>query len=178
MSRFGDGGRARCSMGPKRSLERVFFSLKSPCLRGVSGTFLSSNITQVAVIQVWNDSYGSMGPRRHVGHLASVMGAMPSPRWIPNGGWRWSFLAEKSPCRRGVQWPLLANTATQVTVFSGCSSLSVSMGPRAYTKYLGQAVGAIVNAPWVRNGLWRGSFGQKPLCLRVFSGGLFASNVS
>ena len=34
-SRFGDGGHARCSMGPKPSLERVFFSLKSPCLRGV-----------------------------------------------------------------------------------------------------------------------------------------------
>ena len=35
MSRFVDGGPARCSMGPKRSLERVFFSLKSPFLRGV-----------------------------------------------------------------------------------------------------------------------------------------------
>ena len=35
MSRFGDGGLARCSMGPKRSLERVIFSLKSPVLRGV-----------------------------------------------------------------------------------------------------------------------------------------------
>ena len=34
-SRLGDGGRARCSMGPKQSLERVFFSLKSPFLRGV-----------------------------------------------------------------------------------------------------------------------------------------------
>ena len=34
-SRFGDGGHVRCSMGPKRSLERVFFSLKSPCRRGV-----------------------------------------------------------------------------------------------------------------------------------------------
>ena len=36
MSRFGDGGPARCSMGPEPSLERVFlFSLKSPVLRGV-----------------------------------------------------------------------------------------------------------------------------------------------
>ena len=35
MSRFGDGGRVRCSMGPKLSLKSVFFSLKSPCLRGV-----------------------------------------------------------------------------------------------------------------------------------------------
>ena len=148
----------------KQLLEKIFFSLKSPCmrLRGIQRHVLVlrlSDITQVAVISVWNDSYGSMGPGGHVEHLVSlVMGAMPSPQWIPNGGWRWSFLAEKSTCRRGVQWPLLANIATQVTVFSGCSSLLGSMGPRAHTKYPGQVVGAIVNAPWVRNGLWRGSF--------------------
>ena len=35
MSRFGDGRHDRCSLGPKRSLERVFFRLKSPFLRGV-----------------------------------------------------------------------------------------------------------------------------------------------
>ena len=35
ISIFGDGGYARPPMGPKRSLERVFFSLKSPCLRGL-----------------------------------------------------------------------------------------------------------------------------------------------
>ena len=36
MSRFGDdGGYDRCSIGPKQSLERVVFSLKSPFLRGV-----------------------------------------------------------------------------------------------------------------------------------------------
>ena len=33
--RFGKLGHARRSMGPKRSLERVLFSLKSPCWRGV-----------------------------------------------------------------------------------------------------------------------------------------------
>ena len=33
-SRFDDGAHARCSMGPNQSLERVFFSLKSP-LKGV-----------------------------------------------------------------------------------------------------------------------------------------------
>ena len=113
----------------------------------------------MAVISVWNDSYGSMGPLGHVGHLDLVMGAMSSPQWIPYGGWGWSFLAEKSPCRRGIQWSLLANIATQVTVFSGCSSLLGSMGPMANTKYLGQARGGIVNAPWVRrNGIWRGTF--------------------
>ena len=36
MSRFGDGGHDRCSMGPNvGSLERASFSLKFPCLRGV-----------------------------------------------------------------------------------------------------------------------------------------------
>ena len=32
--RFGDGVHARCSMGPSRSLERVFFSLKIPMSEG------------------------------------------------------------------------------------------------------------------------------------------------
>ena len=41
MSRFGDGGHARCSMGPTRSLERVFFSLKSPFHNGVQRHILS-----------------------------------------------------------------------------------------------------------------------------------------
>ena len=77
--RFGDGVHARCSMGPSRSLERVFFSLKSPCRRGLSGTFLSSNVTQMTVIFIYNDSYGSMEPTGHAGHLDSVMGAMSSP---------------------------------------------------------------------------------------------------
>ena len=34
MTSFGDGGHARCSMGRKRSIGRVFFSMKSPFLRG------------------------------------------------------------------------------------------------------------------------------------------------
>ena len=34
LSSVGDVGPDRCSMSPKPSLERVFFSLKSPCLRG------------------------------------------------------------------------------------------------------------------------------------------------
>ena len=64
---------------------------------------------------------------------------------------------------------------------SGCSSLLGSMGPRAHTKYLGQAVGGILHARWVRNGLWsleRVIFGKKSPCLRGCSGGLFASNVT
>ena len=122
-------------MGPKRSLDRVIFSLKSPCLRGVQWQVLSSNVTRAVVFSGWNGLYlyGSMGPVGHVGHLASVMGSMPSPQWVPNGDWRWSFLAEKSPCWRWIQWPLLAYIATQVTVISGCSSLLGSMGPRVHT---------------------------------------------
>ena len=100
-SRFGDGGHTRCSMGPNQSLERVFFSLKSPYLMGFSGTFLASNVTQVTVISAWNDSCGSMGPKGHIGHLASVIGSMPSPQWDPNSGWRWSFFPGKSPCWEG-----------------------------------------------------------------------------
>ena len=132
-SRFGDGGHARCSMGPKRSLERVFFSLKSPCLRGFNGTFLASNVIQVTVISGWNDLYESMGTKGHVGHLASVIGSMPSPQWVPNGGWRWSFLAENLHVGWGAQWPRLAYIGTQETVISGCGSLSGSMGPQAHT---------------------------------------------
>ena len=66
MSMFVDGGHDRRSMGPKQSLERVFFSLKIPMSEGLSGTFLVSNVTQVAVISVWNDSNGYMGPLGHV----------------------------------------------------------------------------------------------------------------
>ena len=92
---------------------------------------------------------------------------MPSPQWIPNGGWRWSFLAEKSPCQRGIQWPRLADMATHVTAFSGCSSLLGSMGPRAHTKYLSQAVGAIMLRGFLTvSGEERVIFGQKSLCLR------------
>ena len=63
MSRFGDGGHDRCSMCLKRLLDRVFFSLKSPFLRGVSGTFMASNVTKVAVIEIsgWIGLDGSMG---------------------------------------------------------------------------------------------------------------------
>ena len=56
--------------------------------------FLSSNLTQVAVISGWNGLYGSMGPVGHVGHVDLVMGPLPSPQWVPNGDRRWSFLAE------------------------------------------------------------------------------------
>ena len=98
---FGDSGHGKCAMGPKQSLEGVLFGLKSPCLRGLSGTFFSSNVTQVAVISGLNDLHESMGSVRHAGHLALAMGSMPSPQWVPNGGWRWSFLAGKISMSEG-----------------------------------------------------------------------------
>ena len=114
---------------------------------------MASNVTQVTVISDCNDLYGSMGPKGHVRHLDLVMGAMPSPQWVPNSGWRGSFLAENLHVKRGTQWPLLAYIATQVTVISGCSSFLGSMGPRAHTQYLSQTVGGIVHARWGHNDL-------------------------
>ena len=104
---------------------------------------------------LWDMSASSFGDG---GHAKSSMGPK---RWLEV-----VLFGGKSPCRMGIQWPLLAYIATQVTVISGCSSLLGSVGPRAYTNYLSQAVGAIVHARWVRNGLWRGSFLAKNPCLR------------
>ena len=47
MSRFGYRGPARCSMGSKRSLERVIFSLKSPFLRGVERYYIKALFCQL-----------------------------------------------------------------------------------------------------------------------------------
>ena len=33
---FGDRGHAKCTMGPKQSMEEVLFGLKPPCLRGIA----------------------------------------------------------------------------------------------------------------------------------------------
>ena len=92
-SRFGERGHDRFSMGRKRSLDRVFFSLKSPCLRGLNVTFLASNVTKEAVISGWNGLYGSMGPGGHVRSLDLVMGDLPGAQWVQNNRLRGSFLA-------------------------------------------------------------------------------------
>ena len=97
MSRFGYGGNGRCSMGPKRSLERVVFSLKSPCLRGVGRHILSLQYHQcdwyfwlewfVWINGIWgtyqilrfcDGGHGrcSMGPRRS---LERVVFSLKSP---------------------------------------------------------------------------------------------------
>ena len=81
---------------------------------------------------------------------------------------RVTFSPILSACLSGIQWPLLAYIDTHVAVFSGCSSLAGLMGPMMHTKYLSQAVGDIVHARWVRNGLWRESFlARKRTCLRL-----------
>ena len=84
MSRFDDEGHVRCSMDPKRSLESVFFSLKSPFLRGIqrhvlglqchqsgcnfwlewflwiNGTWVTCQISRVGD---WGPDRCSMGPK-------------------------------------------------------------------------------------------------------------------
>ena len=93
MSRFGEESHARCSLGPKPSLERVSFSLKSPYLRGLSVTFLASNVTNVAGISGWNGWYGSMGPGEHIRSLDLVMGVLTGAHWVQTDRLRGSFLA-------------------------------------------------------------------------------------
>ena len=58
----------------------------------MSGTFLVSNITHVAVISGWNGSYGSMGPGGHIRRLDLVMGALPGAQCVRNDRLRGSFL--------------------------------------------------------------------------------------
>ena len=81
-------------MGPKQSHERIFFSLKSPFLRGVERHVLASDETKVAVISGWNGSYASMGPVGYVRHLDLVMGGMPGAQWVRNDRLRGFFLPE------------------------------------------------------------------------------------
>jgi len=67
---------------------------KIPHVGGVfSGTFLTSNATQVAVISGWIGSYGSMGPKGHVRHLDLVRGAMKGAQWVRKDLLRGSLLA-------------------------------------------------------------------------------------
>ena len=80
-------------MGPKQLLEGVFVGLKSPCLRGLSGTVLAPNVTKVAEIPGWNGLDGSMGPWGHIICLYLVMGALPGAQWVQNNHLRGSFLA-------------------------------------------------------------------------------------
>ena len=102
MSGFRDGAPARCSMGPKLSLERVFFSIKSPFLRGIEWYILGLHVTKVAVISGWNDSHGSMGPEGHARRLDLVMEAMTGAKWVQNDRSLAPFFSLKSPFLRRI----------------------------------------------------------------------------
>ena len=80
-------------MGPKLSLERVFYSLKSPFLRRVQRYILDPNVTKVAVTSGWNGLDGAMGPGGHVTSLGLAMKALPGAQWVQNNRLRGSFLA-------------------------------------------------------------------------------------
>ena len=67
-------------MGPKRSLERVVFSLKSTFLRGVQRHVHGLHVTKVAVISGWNGLDGSTGSEGHGRCLDLVMGDLPGPQ--------------------------------------------------------------------------------------------------
>ena len=61
MSSFGDGGPDRCSMSPKPLRESVFYSLKSPFLRGVErhvhGLQCRPGACEFLVGMVWMDHW-------------------------------------------------------------------------------------------------------------------------
>ena len=117
--------------------------------------YISTQVTAISGCRMFDGINGTQGTCWTSsfidgGHAKSSMGPK---RWL-----KVVFFCGKAPCRRGVQWPLMAYIAPQVTVISGCSSLSGLLGPRAHTKYLSQALRGIVHARWVHNGFWRGSF--------------------
>ena len=84
---------------------------KIPISEGKSrGTFLASNITQVAVISRWNDSYEPMRPKGHVTvtHLVAVI-SRGHDRYAmgPKQSLEGVIFGLKSPCLRGVQLHVL-----------------------------------------------------------------------
>ena len=117
---------------------------------------MAYNVTKVAVTLGWNVLYGSMGPVGHVRRIALVMGAMPSHQWVPNGGWRWSFLAENPHVGREAQCPLMAYIGTKVTVISDWNGSYESMGPYGHVRCLELVMGAMPGAQWVTNDRLRG----------------------
>ena len=82
---------------------------------------------------------------------------MPSSQWVPNGGWRWSFLAENYHVRRGAQWPLLAYRATKVAVISSWNGWYESMTSNRHVRCLDLVMGIMPGAQWVPNDCLRGS---------------------
>ena len=82
-------------MGPKQSLEWVFFCLKSPAfLVGVERQVLGVQyVTKVVAISDWNGLYDSMRPGSHRRSLDLVVGAIQGAQWVRNNRLRGSFLA-------------------------------------------------------------------------------------
>ena len=70
---------------------------------GSSGGLFASNVTQMAVSSGWNGSYGSMGPRGHVRHLAFGDRGHAKCALCPKQSLEGVLFGLKSPCRRAVQ---------------------------------------------------------------------------
>ena len=104
MSRFGDENTVRCSMSPKQSLGRIFFSLKPPFLRGVQRHILGLQCHQRGC-NFWLEWLGWINETRWT---------CPKSRFVNGGPERSSmgpkpllervFYSLKSPFWRGVEW--------------------------------------------------------------------------
>ena len=109
MSRSGDGGPERCSMGPKPSFERVFFSLKSPFLRGVQRHVHGLQCHQSGC-NFWLEWFGWINGTQGICQMSSFGDGGPdrcsmSPK--PKPSLESVFYSLKSPFLRGVQWHVL-----------------------------------------------------------------------
>ena len=104
MFRFGDGGHARCSMGPKRSLKRVVFSLKSPFLRGVQRHVLGRQCHQSGC-NFWLEWFGWINATWGTYPMSRFGDGGPDSRcsMSPNPLLEKVFFSLKTPFLRGVQ---------------------------------------------------------------------------
>ena len=131
--------------------------------------FLSSNVTQVAVISGWNGLYVSMRPQWYTTHLELVMGAMPGAQWVTNGrcgeglSYHKNLMSEGHSAARSC--PLQSHP---VAVISGWNDSYGSMGLMGHIRHLALVMGSMSGAQWVPNGDWSGSFLalSKSSCLR------------
>ena len=116
MSRFGDGGSTRCSLGPKRSLERVFFSLKSPFLRWVQWHVLGLQCLQSGC-NFWLEWFGLINGTWGICQMSSFGDGGPDKcSMSPKPSFERVFFSLKSPFLREVQRHVLGLQCHQ----SGC----------------------------------------------------------
>ena len=104
---------------------------------------MASNVAQVTVISGWNSLFGTMGPKGYVQHQDLVMGSMPGAQWVQADHLRGSFLALKSPCRRGLSGTFLASNVTQMTVIFIYNDSYGSVGPMGHAGHLDSVMGAM-----------------------------------